>query len=69
LISTSAPRVDDPRRHVRGFALARRGASVKTVDLLIAAHAIAHGVAVLTGDRDFERIRRAGVGLLLVEIR
>jgi predicted nucleic acid-binding protein len=51
-----------------GFALARKGATVKTVDLLIAAHAIAHGVALLAGDRDFERIRRAGVGLLLAEL-
>ena len=52
-----------------GFALARKGSIVKTVDLLIAAYAIAHGVAVLTGDRDFERIRRADVGLFLAELR
>jgi hypothetical protein len=52
-----------------GFALARKGSTVKTVDLLIAAYAIAHGVAVLTGDGDFERIRRADVGLFLAELR
>lgn len=49
-----------------GAALARRGSSVKTLDLLIAVHAISHGTPLLTADRDFRAIARAGVGLLVV---
>jgi predicted nucleic acid-binding protein len=48
-----------------GFYLARRGVTVKTLDLLIAAHALAQGMALLARDADFERMRRAGVALLL----
>lgn len=48
-----------------GFALARRGSSVKTLDLLIAAHALHHAVPILTTDRDFARMRRAGVPIAL----
>ena len=49
-----------------GFVLARKGVTVKTLDLLIAAHALAHGAAVLTRDADFVAIERARVGLVLV---
>lgn len=48
-----------------GFALARRGATVKTLDLLIAAYAIAHATPLLTSDGDFRLIASAGVGLSL----
>ncbi len=48
-----------------GFLLGRKGAVVKSMDLLIAAYALTHGVALLTRDADFERMRRAGVPLLL----
>jgi predicted nucleic acid-binding protein len=51
-----------------GAWLGRRGASVKSFDLLIAAYALSHGVAVLTRDFDFVRMRRAGLSLLLVEV-
>jgi predicted nucleic acid-binding protein len=51
-----------------GALLGRRGATVKSLDLLIAAYALSHGVAVLTRDADFERMRRAGLSLLLVEV-
>lgn len=51
-----------------GALLGRRGATVKLLDLLIAAYALSHGVAVLTRDADFERMRRAGLSLLLVEV-
>jgi hypothetical protein len=51
-----------------GFALARRGATIKTVDLLIATYALASDVAVLTLDEDFRLIARAGTGLHLVEV-
>jgi len=50
-----------------GYFLGRRGATVKTVDLLIAAYALSHGLPVLTADADFAAMRRAGVGLLLAE--
>jgi predicted nucleic acid-binding protein len=50
-----------------GTLLGKRGANVKSLDLLIATYALAHTVALLTADTDFARIRRAGVGLMLVE--
>jgi tRNA(fMet)-specific endonuclease VapC len=49
-----------------GFFLAREGATVKTLDLLVAAYALAHGVPLLTGDSGFARMRKAGVPLLLL---
>jgi hypothetical protein len=48
-----------------GFLLARRGVTVKTLDLLIAAHAMAHRVPLLTTDADFRTIAGARVGLTL----
>jgi hypothetical protein len=51
-----------------GALLGRRGATVKSLDLLIAVYALSHGVAVLTRDSDFQRMRRAGLTLLLVEV-
>jgi predicted nucleic acid-binding protein len=48
-----------------GAYLARRGVTVKTLDLLIATYAIAARVPVLTTDEDFSAIARAGVDLLL----
>lgn len=51
-----------------GYALGRRGVTVKTIDLLIATYALSHGVAVLARDSDFEDMRRAGAQLLLVEV-
>lgn len=48
-----------------GFAIARRGVTVKTLDLLIAAYAVAHGAPILTLDADFEAIRKAGVHLTI----
>jgi len=48
-----------------GFALARRGVTVKTLDLLIAAYALAHDVTLLTLDQDFRSMRKAGVPLAL----
>ena len=50
-----------------GFALARRGLTVKTLDLLIATYALASGVPVLTLDRDFVSMARSGTGLLVVD--
>jgi tRNA(fMet)-specific endonuclease VapC len=48
-----------------GALLARRGSTVKTLDLLIATYAIAHGAPILTTDSDFLTIARANVGLTL----
>lgn len=48
-----------------GSHLARRGVSVKTLDLLIATYALASRVPLLTTDADFRAIARAGVGLTL----
>lgn len=48
-----------------GFALARRGVTAKTLDLLIACYALAHRASLLTTDQDFTRIRSAGVPLAL----
>lgn len=50
-----------------GWYLGRHGAMVKSLDLLIAAYALAHGVPILTADGDFKLIRRAGLGLVLAE--
>jgi predicted nucleic acid-binding protein len=48
-----------------GFALARRGVTSKSFDLLIATYALSHSVPVLAVDRDFEDMQKAGIGLLL----
>jgi tRNA(fMet)-specific endonuclease VapC len=48
-----------------GFALRKRGVTAKTVDLLIAAHALHHSTSLLTTDRDFSSMHKAGVPLSL----
>jgi predicted nucleic acid-binding protein len=48
-----------------GWYLSGRGAAVKSLDLLIAAYALAHAIPILTADRDFALMRRAGVGLVI----
>jgi predicted nucleic acid-binding protein len=49
-----------------GYALARKGVTVKTLDLLIATYALSHGIAVLEVDADFAAMQRTGIPLLLV---
>jgi hypothetical protein len=51
-----------------GFTLARQGLTVKSLDLLIAAYALTHGIPILTADRDFQLIARSGAGLHLVDV-
>jgi predicted nucleic acid-binding protein len=52
-----------------GYLLGRRGITVKTLDLLIAATALAHDLPLLTRDADFKHIRDSGVARLrLVEV-
>lgn len=48
-----------------GFALGRKGMAVKTMDLLIACHALSHSVRLLTADADFGNMKKAGVDLQL----
>lgn len=48
-----------------GHRLGRKGVAVKTLDFLIAVHAIFHDVELLTADSDFRQIAKAGVGLRL----
>ena len=49
-----------------GASAGRRGATVKSLDLLIATYALAHSVPVLSTDKDFLVLQRAGVPLALV---
>jgi predicted nucleic acid-binding protein len=52
-----------------GYLLGRKGVTVKTLDLLIAATALAHDLPVLTKDADFRHIRDSGVARLrLVDV-
>ena len=51
-----------------GFRLRRHGISPKTLDLLIATYALNHSAALLTSDKDFLSIQKAGVPLLLAPI-
>jgi len=48
-----------------GFALRRHGVTAKTIDLLIATYALSHAAALLTTDKDFTSMQRAGVPLQL----
>jgi predicted nucleic acid-binding protein len=48
-----------------GFLLARKGVTARSMDLLIATYALAHGTAILTKDQDFAAMRRAGVPIAL----
>ena len=50
-----------------GALLARRGLTVKTLDLLIATYAMAHGTPVLATDGDFRAMAKAKVGLSVAE--
>jgi predicted nucleic acid-binding protein len=49
-----------------GAALGKKGIAVKTLDLLIATVALAHGVPLLTLDTDVVLIKRAGFPLSLL---
>lgn len=49
-----------------GYWLARRGVTVKTMDLLIATWALAHSASLLAKDRDFADMHRAGLPLSLI---
>lgn len=48
-----------------GFALRRRGITAKTMDLLIAVYALSHSASILSADKDFAAMRKAGVAIQL----
>jgi predicted nucleic acid-binding protein len=48
-----------------GFALRRRGVTPKTLDLFIATYALTHAAALLTIDKDFLAMQKAGIPLHL----
>ena len=50
-----------------GAFLGRKGATIKSFDLLIAIYALAHSAAVLSADADFITMKRCGVALALSE--
>ncbi len=47
-----------------GFELKRLGIAVKTIDLLIACFAMAHGLPVLAADQDFKMMQAASLEYL-----
>lgn len=46
-----------------GYQLKRKGANVKSMDLLIACYALAHGVPILTSDKDFFLMKKSGMSI------
>ncbi len=48
-----------------GAQLRKKGANVKTLDLLIATYALLHNVPLFTLDSDFALMRKAGIPLML----
>jgi tRNA(fMet)-specific endonuclease VapC len=49
-----------------GASLGRRGATLKSLDLLIATYALSHTVPLLSTDRDFLALKAAGIPLTLL---
>ncbi len=52
-----------------GFRLRRRGVTPKTLDLLIAVYALSHSCSILTIDKDFLIMHKAGIPLFVVPSR
>ncbi len=48
-----------------GVLAGRKGTTVGSMDLLIAAHALSHRVPILAADPDYRRLQEAGIPLLL----
>lgn len=51
-----------------GFILRRRGITPKSFDLLIVVYALSHSAALLTADKDFAAMHKAGIPLQLVAV-
>jgi predicted nucleic acid-binding protein len=49
-----------------GFSLGRRGVSPKALNLLVAVYALSHDALLLSAERDFRSMAKAGVPLRLV---
>lgn len=52
-----------------GRLLGKKGTTVKSFDLLISVYVLSHEVKLLTKDKDFDLIQKAGIPLLLFESR
>jgi predicted nucleic acid-binding protein len=48
-----------------GFSIKGKGFAVKTLDLLIAVYALSYSIPLLTMDRDFSLMKKAGVPLAI----
>jgi len=44
-----------------GAGLSKKGYNLKTLDLLIATYALSYGVPILTKDKDFKLMKKAGL--------
>ncbi len=51
-----------------GFVLRRRGITPKSIDLLIATYALSHSAALLTADKDFAAMHKAGIPLQIIPV-
>ena len=49
-----------------GFVLREKGLQLKTLDLLIASYALAYRCPILSDDRDFLRMNKVGIPLLVL---
>jgi predicted nucleic acid-binding protein len=52
-----------------GFLLRSKGVTAKTMDLLIASHALFHQLPLLTVDKDFKAMVKPGIDLHLLAVR
>jgi predicted nucleic acid-binding protein len=52
-----------------GFLLRSKGVTAKSMDLLIASHALFHQVPLLTLDKDFKAMVKPGIELHLLAVR
>ncbi|MDE1850836.1 MAG: type II toxin-antitoxin system VapC family toxin [Candidatus Micrarchaeota archaeon] len=51
-----------------GLELSGKGKAVNVLDILIAAQAVAHGLTILTGDKDFNHISLANSDVSVIQI-
>lgn len=50
-----------------GYQITKKGYTTKTLDLLIATHAISADIPILSKDNDFKVMKRAGLPLRLID--
>jgi predicted nucleic acid-binding protein len=66
-------KIDDPidlweNAGLIGASLSKRGYNVKTLDLLIATFSLSTNIPILTKDKDFKLMKKAGLDLMLYEV-